>query len=302
MPADLLARPPAPRRIRSHHRHQGADHGAARAPPPPGVMLVAGNRQAQVVVRVVAVDDDGQVHFTVLPGSVDKNCHLRAWSSTAISSSPMTWTCRRWNTRSCAASTCSGNAGPKSNTYTSRQSPRPGRPAPHDPASLPPTAGNPVRPHRQGRTPYDLAGRRSQALSSETSIGLVGLKDRVEAVGGRIFVDSRLGARTSLQAEFPLTATHDRVTSRQPGPGTVGNGRDIPGPRCRDGLPVHVEVGEAGGVAAVSGGDRHRVQAGKIQARNTRCVLEYAERLQDGIEGTNAAAYAYRASATDASR
>jgi hypothetical protein len=25
---------------------------------------------------VVAVDDDGQVHFTVLPGSVDKNRHL----------------------------------------------------------------------------------------------------------------------------------------------------------------------------------------------------------------------------------
>ena len=42
----------------------------------PGVMLVAGNRQAQAVVRVVAVDDDGQVHFTVLPGSVDKNRHL----------------------------------------------------------------------------------------------------------------------------------------------------------------------------------------------------------------------------------
>jgi hypothetical protein len=42
----------------------------------PGVMLVAGNRQAQAVVRVVAVDDDGQVHFTVLPGSVEKNHHL----------------------------------------------------------------------------------------------------------------------------------------------------------------------------------------------------------------------------------
>ena len=37
---------------------------------------IAGNRQAQAVVRVVAVDDDGQVHFTVLPGSVDKNRHL----------------------------------------------------------------------------------------------------------------------------------------------------------------------------------------------------------------------------------
>jgi hypothetical protein len=42
----------------------------------PGVMVVAGNRQAQAVVRVVAVDDDGQVHFTVLPGSVAKNSHL----------------------------------------------------------------------------------------------------------------------------------------------------------------------------------------------------------------------------------
>jgi hypothetical protein len=42
----------------------------------PGVMLVAGNRQAQAVVRVVAVDADGQVHFTVLPGSVEKNRHL----------------------------------------------------------------------------------------------------------------------------------------------------------------------------------------------------------------------------------
>ena len=42
----------------------------------PGVMLVAGNHQAQAVVRVVAVDDDGQVHFIVLPGSVEKNRHL----------------------------------------------------------------------------------------------------------------------------------------------------------------------------------------------------------------------------------
>jgi hypothetical protein len=52
----------------------------------PGVMLVAGNRQAQAVVRVMAVDDDGQVHFTVLPGSVDKNRHL-------IGSAPCTRTC-----------------------------------------------------------------------------------------------------------------------------------------------------------------------------------------------------------------
>lgn len=42
----------------------------------PGAMLVAGNRHACAVVRVVAVDDDGQVHFTVLPGSLEKNRHL----------------------------------------------------------------------------------------------------------------------------------------------------------------------------------------------------------------------------------
>ncbi len=42
----------------------------------PGVMLVAGNHQAQAVVRVLAVDDDGQVHFIVLPGPVEKNRHL----------------------------------------------------------------------------------------------------------------------------------------------------------------------------------------------------------------------------------
>ena len=44
--------------------------------------------------------------------------------------------------------------------------------------------------------------------------GLVGLKDRVEALGGRIFLDSPRGAGTILQAEFPLTATNDGVTSR----------------------------------------------------------------------------------------
>jgi hypothetical protein len=52
----------------------GSALGEARDPGRirPGVMLVAGDRQAQAVVRVVAVDDDGQVHFTVLPGSVDQ--------------------------------------------------------------------------------------------------------------------------------------------------------------------------------------------------------------------------------------
>jgi signal transduction histidine kinase len=44
--------------------------------------------------------------------------------------------------------------------------------------------------------------------------GLAGLKDRVEALGGRIFLDSRRGAGTSLQAEFPLIATNDGGPSR----------------------------------------------------------------------------------------
>ncbi len=42
----------------------------------PGAMLFAGNEAAKAVVRVVAVDDDGQIHFAVLPGSVAKNRHL----------------------------------------------------------------------------------------------------------------------------------------------------------------------------------------------------------------------------------
>ena len=42
----------------------------------PGAMLLAGNAHAMAVVRVVAVDDDGQVHFSILPGSVDRNRHL----------------------------------------------------------------------------------------------------------------------------------------------------------------------------------------------------------------------------------
>ena len=41
-----------------------------------GAMLLAGNEAAAAVVRVVAVDDDGQIHFSVLPGSVEKNRHL----------------------------------------------------------------------------------------------------------------------------------------------------------------------------------------------------------------------------------
>jgi hypothetical protein len=44
----------------------------------PGAMLLAGTEMGQAVVRVVAVDDDGQVHFAILPGPVSKNRHLLA--------------------------------------------------------------------------------------------------------------------------------------------------------------------------------------------------------------------------------
>jgi hypothetical protein len=39
-------------------------------------MLLAGNRHGQAVVRVVAVNDDNQVHFSILPGWVARNRHL----------------------------------------------------------------------------------------------------------------------------------------------------------------------------------------------------------------------------------
>lgn len=42
----------------------------------PGAVLIAGDEQGKAVVRVVAVDDDGQVHFSILPGPVAKNQHL----------------------------------------------------------------------------------------------------------------------------------------------------------------------------------------------------------------------------------
>jgi len=43
--------------------------------------------------------------------------------------------------------------------------------------------------------------------------GLVGVKDRVEALGGRILLDSPRGAGTTLRAELPLTTTNDDVTA-----------------------------------------------------------------------------------------
>lgn len=43
----------------------------------PGATLLAGNEQARAVVRVVTMDPVGQVHFVILPGSVESNRHLR---------------------------------------------------------------------------------------------------------------------------------------------------------------------------------------------------------------------------------
>jgi hypothetical protein len=42
----------------------------------PGAMLLAGNHAGRAVVRIAAIDDDGQVHFAILPGSIAKNRHL----------------------------------------------------------------------------------------------------------------------------------------------------------------------------------------------------------------------------------
>jgi signal transduction histidine kinase len=44
--------------------------------------------------------------------------------------------------------------------------------------------------------------------------GLVGLKDRVEAIGGLLILDSPPGAGTSLRAEIPLTTANAGITSR----------------------------------------------------------------------------------------
>jgi signal transduction histidine kinase len=44
--------------------------------------------------------------------------------------------------------------------------------------------------------------------------GLVGLKDRVEAVGGRIYLDSPSGAGTSLRVDIPLTIASGDISAR----------------------------------------------------------------------------------------
>ncbi len=51
---------------------------------------------------------------------------------------------------------------------------------------------------------------------SSPGTGLVGLKDRVEALGGRLRLDSPDGGGTSLTAELPVTSVG--VSSVQPGP------------------------------------------------------------------------------------
>jgi len=42
--------------------------------------------------------------------------------------------------------------------------------------------------------------------------GLLGLKDRVEALGGRIVLDSPPGSGTTLRLELPLTGSHGGAT------------------------------------------------------------------------------------------
>jgi hypothetical protein len=58
----------------------------------PGAMLLAGDGQARAVVGIVAVDDDGQIHFTVLPGSVAKNRHFLDRTVASGRSTPATLT------------------------------------------------------------------------------------------------------------------------------------------------------------------------------------------------------------------
>ena len=79
-PAETLpVRAEAELRTALDHR-AAADRGGSLTSPPsrvkPGALLLAGDTAAQAVVRVVAIDEDGQVHFSILPGSVEKNRHL----------------------------------------------------------------------------------------------------------------------------------------------------------------------------------------------------------------------------------
>jgi len=52
----------------------------------PGALVLAGNKYGRAVVRILAIDDDGQVHFHILPGSTAKNRHLLDGPASAASS------------------------------------------------------------------------------------------------------------------------------------------------------------------------------------------------------------------------
>jgi signal transduction histidine kinase len=54
-------------------------------------------------------------------------------------------------------------------------------------------------------------GRGGADLTGGT--GLVGVKDRVEALGGRLYLDSPPDAGTVLRADFPLAATRPATHS-----------------------------------------------------------------------------------------
>lgn len=52
-----------------------------------------------------------------------------------------------------------------------------------------------------------------EALHLAVRDGLIGLKDRVQALGSRIFLESPHGAGTSLRAQLPLAGPNGGVTS-----------------------------------------------------------------------------------------
>jgi hypothetical protein len=73
-----------------------------------------------------------------------------------------------------------------------------------------------LREIARGLHPAVLAERGlGPALEALARRSLVGLRDRAEALGGRLSLHSPSGAGTTLQAELPLTATAG-LTSRQP--------------------------------------------------------------------------------------
>ena len=76
-----------------------------------------------------------------------------------------------------------------------------------------------LRRHRPGRGRRRRAARhdprrRRGGADLARGTGLTGLKDRVEAIGGRIILHSPRGAGTTLRAELPLTPANGDVTAR----------------------------------------------------------------------------------------